>query len=197
MKLTLDIDTSETFAGDLKELLASLSDEQKARIAEHLVVQVLSDMDARTNKQRGIERALAEMNEKRAPQDRLLWNAERGLYSANRYSYYGGDNSTFQALVKKHADVYSYFNDFLFDEITKLASEEVEARIKESKQVNELVKKAVEVAEQNLPKIVTSALTAVLVQNIRDGLNRADAALMEHDTLKDTVEQMQSRLLPE
>ena len=85
----------------------------------------------------------------------------------------------------------------MFDQITKLASQAVEERISNSKRVTELVDKAVDIAEQNLKHIVTSALTSVLVRSIRDGLERTNDLLLEHETLKTTVDEMKSRLLPE
>ena len=197
MKLTLDIDASTTFAGDLKDLLHSLSDEQKARIAEQLVVQVLSESESRLNVARGVERALSEMNEKRSSNDRLYWSPHQGLHRAGSYSYISAqDDRQFKELVRQHADIADYFNHVVFGQIAKLASQEVEEKIKDSERVRELVQQAVAVAEKHLPQIVTSALTSVLVSSIRSGLDRVENLNDNHNTLQSTVDEMKSRLLP-
>lgn len=198
MKLTLDIDASTTFAGDLKDLLQSLTAEQKARVAEQLVVQVLTNWEDRINSSRGVEMALAEMNEKRKNSERLLWSPHKGLYRAGSYSYVSStDDAEFKRLVRKHADIAEYFNGVLFGQITELAGKEVKERINGSKRVKDLIKQAVEIAEKNLPQIVSSALTAVLVRGLRDGLDRVDDLRCDHSTLQGTVDEMKSRLLPE
>lgn len=198
MKLTLDIDASTTFAGDLKDLLHSLSDEQKARIAEQLVVQALSDSESRLSTSRGVARALSEMNEKRNGNDQLCWSPHKGLHRVGAYNYVSAqDDLQFKKLVRQHADIAEYFNAIVFGQIAHLANEEVEKRIADSKQVTELIDKAVEIAQQNLKHIVTSALTSVLVRSIRDGLDRTNDLSLEHETLKVTVDEMKSRLLPE
>lgn len=200
MKLTLDIDASTTFAGELKELLHALSDEQKAKLAEQLVVQVLSNVDSRLSTSRGIKQALAEMNEGRNGHEVLHWKDTEGLQTsgASWHSHPSArDREQFQKLVRKYSDIAEYFNSFVFAEIAGLARKEVEERISKTPQVTELIDQAVKVAEQNLKHIVTSALTSSLIRTIRNGLDRMDDLNLEHETLKTTVDDMKQRLLPE
>lgn len=168
VQITLNVDGSQ-LDNEVKEILATLSQEQKQQMAMQLLTTALntttSSLNATVAEQLALDQLFAKTG-KRYTRKLDHWNrqewyyqtkGEDGSWSALQSTSYE-DREKINKEITKSTSVSSFFKDTVVDQLVVLARTQVKEMVESSEEIN----KAIEVAKgkitESLPQLVQQAM---------------------------------------
>jgi len=197
MEIKLKIDGGD-FAGEVKDLIASLSKEEKMAMAKDVITRTLADSESRLSKDITIEKAFEELT-KDGKHDKLVLVdgelKEKSSYSSGRYDHPNTfDNDKFKVLVDKYHDVGGFFKQVILDQMLKNANELVVDAVKNSDKINTAINAAVKEVEGKIPEMVQNAMQRMFLEMMKSSVDNANHAAISSQNNTDQIQQIEDSL---
>lgn len=188
MQLSITVEGSQ-LDNEMKDLLSSLTLEQKSKMAEQVAMETLKFSESRLSVKRARQQALEDM--KKATESTNLEVDSNGklVNSSGRYVSWD-DQDKFQKLVKKYASLHDYFETVVLEEFMALTRDKVRELVRESPLINQAINAAAEEIKAELPKMVRDAMVvyfASQMEAMMTGLARTVVSQQNDRQLLNTI----------
>jgi len=191
MKIELNIEGSQ-LDSEVKNLLDSLSAEQKNAMALDILTKTLNNSESKMKTSIAKEQALTDTNKKYNKKYRLIKN---DIATESDWGYVDCDHKIyFNNKVKEYNDVGTYFKESILKEMLEFGVSKVKNLIENSPIVNEALESAKEEIKTMLPKIVHDAMVLYFTSQITQMMNGISGALMQCGNSNAMLADIQNKL---
>jgi hypothetical protein len=191
MKIELNVQGSQLDA-EVKELLVSLTQEQKQDMAQQILTQSLNNAESSIKISMVREKALADTKDKFKKE--FLIN-EKGQLSNNTYRGPEYDERDyFDKKVREYNDVGTYFKTEILGAMTAHAKSLVETEVKTSEAIITALEQAKAKIAEEMPRLVHDAMVMYFASQMQAMMEGVAKASLQTQHSGDMLQRMQQAL---
>lgn len=192
MKIELTIEGSK-LDGEVKDLLATLTPEQKQAMAKELLDRTIQSSELELLPDTVKQRALIATNQ----QFNSNLKIEKGKLVSS--GYYNSDvpydqKRFYEAKLGEFGTTAGYFKDIVLKEITELGKTQVTKVVNESETIRGAVEKAIKAIEEDLPKMVHDAAVIYFASQMEAMMSGLTKSLMQSGSALQITQSLQQKL---
>jgi hypothetical protein len=187
MKVEINVEGSQ-LDSEVKELLASLTPDQKREMAADILAKTLMSTESSLQMSIARQKALTKVNE--------IFNTKYTLGSRNELSNYPSYDHTrkFHELVKEYGDVAAYFKEVILAEILKQAQEMVKNTVEQSVVVKDALEQTKTELQNMLPKIVHDAMVVYFTSQMTSLMNTVAGNVFQTKANTELLSDLQNKI---